>query len=142
MKTDFTIGVLARRAGVNVQTIHYYERKRLLSPAGRTESGYRLYNEESLKRLRFIRRAKEIGFTLREIKGLLDLSLSSASACRRVKESTGRKLRDVEEKIKSLIEVREVLKELLVACERRRPTEKCPILKTIASDDIETRKGD
>lgn len=131
MDKEFTIGALAQSAGVNVQTVRYYERRGFLFPAGRKPSGYRLYDEESLKRLKFIRRAKEIGFTLVEIKELLDLNLESTAACDRVKERTVRKLKDVEDKMKALGSVRMVLKELIVACEKRRPTEKCPILKTI-----------
>lgn len=88
---QFTIGELARHAGVNIQTVHYYERRKLLLPVGRTDSGYRLYDEEALKRLRFIRHAKELGFTLEEIRGLLDLRIKSTTTCDKVKEKTERK---------------------------------------------------
>lgn len=131
MDKEFTIGVLARSAGVNVQTVHYYERRGFLFPVGRKPSGYRLYDDESLKRLKFIRRAKEIGFTLKEIKELLDLNIASPAACARVKEQTERKLGSVEEKMEALGSIKKALEDLIVACEKRRPTEKCPILKTI-----------
>lgn len=127
----FTIGVLADRAGVDIQTVHYYERRGLLAPAGRTGAGYRLYNEGSLRRLLFIRRAKAMGFTLEEISGLLDLSAESADACDSVKKKALEKLRDVEEKISSLSSLRAVLRELVDSCERRSPTEACPILKSM-----------
>lgn len=140
MDKKFTIGVLARGAGVGVQTVRYYERKGLFSPTGRSASGYRLYDEESLKRLRFIRRAKEISFTLREIKGLLCLNLESTATCGRVKEETERKLKDVEDKMKVLGSVKKVLKELIVACDERRPTEKCPILKTFEAEVVKSGK--
>ncbi|MFQ5736460.1 MAG: heavy metal-responsive transcriptional regulator [Thermodesulfobacteriota bacterium] len=134
MNGEFTIGVLARSAGVNIQTVRYYERRGLFSPVGRTPAGYRLYDEGSVKRLKFIRRAKDIGFTLEEIQGLLDLSLESEAVCVQVKGRTVRKLKTVEERIAALESVRKVLQEMIVACDRRRPTEKCPILKTMEED--------
>ncbi len=120
--------------------LRYYERRGLLHPSGRSPAGYRIYNEESLKRLRLIRRAKEIGFTLEEIRGLLDLNIGSAAACTRVKEQAERKLSDVEDKMKALGSVKKVLKELIKACDRRRPTEECPILKTIEEENLESAK--
>ncbi len=134
MEGQFTIGGLAGRAGVNLQTIRYYERRGLLSPVGRKESGYRVYGLDTLKRLQFIRQAKELGFTLEEIRGLLDLRIEPAQskdACERVREKTSVKLKTVEEKLKTLTSVRKVLKELLNACDRRSPTEQCPILKAM-----------
>lgn len=79
MPATFSIGQLATRAGVNIDTVRYYERDGLLSPAGRLASGYRRYGEAELKRLRFIRRAKVLGFTLEDIRSLLSLSGSAAS---------------------------------------------------------------
>lgn len=143
MERLFTIGELACRAGVNIQTVHYYERLKLFLPLGRKESGYRLYNEESLKKLRFIRRAKEIGFTLEEIKGLLDLNLESSAACGRVKERATSKLKDVKEKIKALESVMKILNEMIDACNKRRPTDKCPVVKIMEEEESRprTRKG-
>ena len=134
MDGQFTIGGLAGRAGVNLQTVRYYERRGLISPVGRKESGYRLYNADTLKRLKFIRRSKELGFTLEEIRGLLDLRIEPAQSkdvCNRVKAKTSIKLTIVEEKLKTLNSVRKVLKGLLDACDRRSPTEQCPILKAM-----------
>ena len=129
-----TIGELARRAGVNIQTIHYYERRKLILPVGRRESGYRVYDDDTLKRILFIRHAKELGFTLEEIRGLLDLSSDAAVSCDSVKEKATHKLRDVEEKIKALGSIKRILKELIDACNKRSPTEKCPILKSIGEE--------
>lgn len=137
---QFTIGELARHAGVNIQTVHYYERRKLLLPVGRTDSGYRLYDEEALKRLRFIRHAKELGFTLEEIRGLLDLKVQSTVACERVKEKAKVKLKNVEQKIKALRSVKITLKELVKACEKRQVTEECPILKAIEMEETSTKK--
>ena len=134
MDNLFTIGKLAREAGVNLQTVRYYERRELLLPVGRKESGYRLYDEEALRRLKFIRHAKELGFTLKEISELLDLRIDNISDCERAKRSAEVKLNGVEKKIASLEAVRNVLKGLIKACEKRKPTEKCPILKTIKKE--------
>jgi MerR family mercuric resistance operon transcriptional regulator/MerR family gold-responsive transcriptional activator of gol and ges genes len=134
MDNLFTIGKLAREAGVNLQTVRYYERRKLLLPVGRKESGYRLYDEEALRRLKFIRHAKELGFTLKEVSELLDLRIDNISDCERAKSSAEIKLNDVEGKIESLEAVRRVLKGLIQACEKRKPTEKCPILKTIEKE--------
>jgi len=131
VEIKFTIGELARKAGVNIQTIRYYERRELLLCVGRKESGYRLYDAESLKRLKFIRHAKELGFTLDETRGLLELRLESDNACERVKEKAQAKLRNVQQKIKSLKVVEKVLRELVHACDKRSPTEECPILRSI-----------
>jgi len=134
---EYTIGILASRARVDIQTVHYYERLGLLLPIGRTGAGYRLYNEGSLKRLLFIRRAKELGFTLEEIRVLLELSVDSEQSCESVKEKALGKLRDIEDKIASLSSLRTVLNELVDSCERRSPTEACPILKSIEVDITE-----
>jgi len=131
MDNRFTIGTLARRAGVNIQTIRYYERYGLLRPVSKTGSGYRLYQEKELERLRFIRHAKELGFTLKEIKGLMGLRVESPSACAEVMKKTEENLRDVEGKIERLNRMKGVLEELITLCRKRMPTEECPILKSI-----------
>ena len=131
MDKRFTIGALARRAGVNIQTIRYYERCGLLHPVSKTGSGYRLYREKELDRLRFIRHAKELGFNLKEIKGLMGLRVESPSACAEVMKKTEENLRDVEGKIERLNRMKGVLEELITLCRERMPTEECPILKSI-----------
>jgi len=131
MDNRFTIGTLARRAGVNIQTIRYYERYGLLRPVSKTRSGYRLYQEKELERLRFIRHAKELGFTLKEIKGLMGLRVESPSACAEVMKKTEENLRDVEGRIERLNRMKGVLEELITLCRERMPTEECPILKSI-----------
>lgn len=130
----YTIGELAKKADVNLQTIRYYERRKLLMPVARKESGYRLYDRNVFRRLMFIRHAKELGFTLEEIKELLDLRLGSAEspdACKRVKARAEDKLKAVEDRIAAMESVRKILIELVGFCERRTPTEECPILKAI-----------
>ncbi len=129
MKNAYTIGILAGMAKVNIQTIRYYERRTLLRPAGRTGAGYRLYDKTSLKRLLFIRHAKELGFTLEEIGSLLNLSFENADSCDIVKRKAVDKLSGVEEKIDALGSLKAALKNLIASCGKRGPTESCPILK-------------
>ncbi|MBI5199801.1 MAG: heavy metal-responsive transcriptional regulator [Nitrospirae bacterium] len=125
------LGKMAKLAGVNIQTIRYYERRGILKPVSRTESGYRLYEDKELKRLKFIRCAKGWGFTLKEIKELMDIRITSPSACNKAMKQVEEKMKTVEQKIESLQSARRVLKELITACKRRTPTEECPILKAI-----------
>lgn len=131
MNKKITIGRLAKLAGVNIQTIRYYERCGILHPVSKTESGYRLYEERELERLRFIRHAQEWGFTLKEIGELLELKTFPLSACNKVRKKAEDKLKIVEERIKSLKRLKRVLQELIFACEKRMPLEGCPILKSI-----------
>jgi MerR family copper efflux transcriptional regulator len=131
MNRTFRIGELAQEAGVNPQTVRYYERLKLLTPVGRKSSGYRLYDEATLKRLLFIRHAKELGFTLQEISELLALRVDTVADCEKAQKSAKAKLINVEQKLKSLETVKKVLMDLLTACEKRKPTDKCPILQTI-----------
>ena len=140
MERTFTIGRLARSAGCRVETVRYYERRGLIIPVGRTPSGYRLYDEDSLKRLLFIRHAKDLGFTLEEIKELLRLRMDSTTACEKVRERTSAKLHSVERKIDSLLSIRRILKELLRACTERTATEDCPILRAIEDNPPESVK--
>lgn len=125
------IGELAKKTGANIQTIRYYERLGILHPVSKTESGYRLYDEKELKRLIFIRHAKELGFTLKEIGELMELEIFPLSACNKVIRRTEEKLKTVEERLKSLKSLRKVLKELIRACKNRKPLEGCPILESI-----------
>lgn len=130
----FTIGKLAKQAEIGVQAIRYYERQGLLIPAGRTESGYRLYDQKALNKLRFICNAKGLGFSLNEIKGLLDLEISSGDhdkTCKTVKTKAEAKLRNVETKIEMLESIKNILSDLLKACDKRKPAEECPILRGI-----------
>ena len=130
-----TIGKLAKAVNVNVQTIRYYERLGLLMPAGRKESyrqsGYRLYDKLSLKRLVFIRHARELGFTLKEIKELLNLSVSPTAKCGDIRKKAEERLMDVYKKIDGLESIRTILKKLIKSCMSRKDTDECPILKAI-----------
>ena len=130
--TAMTIGRLAARAGVNVDTIRYYERNGLLPAPARRASGYREYALADIERLRFIRRAKDLGFTLAEIGDLLSLSTERGSDMRRVKRKAEERLEQVEFKIKELQRVRRGLKTLIAACPGRGDLDGCPIMAALA----------
>lgn len=127
-----TIGELAKSAGVNVQTIRFYEREGLLPDAHRwPDSGYRDFDDEALLRLRFIRSAKELGFTLREIRELLDLRILPGESCGEMKHLLEAKLTDLDRRMQEMRRLRRVLNKLVVACRHRRKKTNCPALWAI-----------
>lgn len=130
--TTLGIGQLARRAGVAIDTVRYYERNQLLAPAGRLASGYRRYGEDELKRLRFIRRAKVLGFTLEEIRELL--SLSDERNVAKVKRAAEHKLADIEQRLAELQRIRRGLRTLIAACPGHGRAEACPILNALGEE--------
>jgi Hg(II)-responsive transcriptional regulator len=130
-----TIGELASRAGVNRETVRYYERRRLLARPARTVAGYRVFPDDAVDRLRFIKHAQALGFTLDEIRELLGLRLGERSSCDEVRARATRKLSDVEAKIAALKRIRRALGGLIAACKNRRPTAPCPILESLAARD-------
>jgi len=134
MITEFTIGKLAELAQVNVQTIRYYERRGLLRDPKRTASNYRVFGGDTLRRVRFIKRAQELGFTLTEIKELLELRASPRSCCEDVRSRSKEKIRDIDEKVKSLEGMRRALAELVRACSGRGPVTECPILESLEDE--------
>jgi len=125
-----TIGKIAAKADVAIDTIRYYERVGLLPEPPRRESGYREYPADTVKRLRFIRRAKTLGFSLPEIGELLDLSSSSADV-RKVKSAAQSKLHLLDEKIAELTRVRDGLKKLVKHCPGHGHADHCPILNAL-----------
>lgn len=127
------IGALAKRAGVGIDTVRYYERAGLLAPRTRLSSGYRRYSELELARLRFIRRAQALGFTLKEVSELLALSAKRDVA--RVKRSAQAKLADVERRISELERVRTGLARLIAACPGHGRAADCPILQALGGED-------
>jgi MerR family mercuric resistance operon transcriptional regulator len=130
-----TIGQLARRAGVGVETVRFYEREGLIDEPVRRASGYRQYEAEVVARLRFIRRAKELGFTLSEIKELLSLKLDPSTTCADVKCRAEAKIANIEAKIDSLKRMKQALVKLTNACGGHRKTNDCPILDALDGDE-------
>jgi Cu(I)-responsive transcriptional regulator len=128
------IGILAKRAGVSIDTVRYYERDGLLSPRTRLDSGYRRYGEVEVSRLRFIRRAQALGFSLKEVKELL--AISSQRDVARVKRKAQEKLTDVERRIAELERVRNGLANLISACPGHGRAADCPILKALGDEEL------
>ena len=127
-----TIGELAKKADVNVQTIRYYEREGLLADAHRwPDSGYRDFDDEALLRLQFIRSAKELGFTLREIKELLDMRILPGESCAEVRQMISSKLTDLDRRLIELRRLRRTLVKLERACRLRTTGTTCPALWAI-----------
>mgnify|MGYP001554137054 CR=1 FL=1 len=126
-----TIGKLAKASGVCVETIRYYERKGLLQEPMRSASGYRNYSRDSISRLRFIRRAKELGFSLAEINELLCLKASPDSSKADIKTIAKEKITDINKKIADLTRISTALKELANECDGCGPVNDCPILKAL-----------
>ncbi len=126
-----TIGEAAKAAGVGAQTLRYYERRGLLLPPHRTESGYRQFSEEAVRRVQFIRRAQSLGFTLEEIAELLSLRVRRGQQCGDV-EQTARHARDrVQQRLQEMQGFERALSRLIHACEVGGTTDECPILKAI-----------
>jgi len=126
-----TISKVADEAGVNVQTLRYYERRGILEEPARTTGGYRQYDPEAVTRIRFIKRAQDLGFTLDEVHELLQLRIEHGAACGTVEAKARKTLSRVDEKIRQLARIQEVLGDLVEACERREKTEDCPILQAL-----------
>lgn len=124
---------LARRTGCNLETIRYYEKIRVMPEPPRTASGYRVYDATHLTRLRFILRARELGFSIEEIRGLLDLVDGGNQTCAEVKERTERHLVDVRLKIADLRRMEKVLAEAAAKCSGEDVPE-CPVLEALASE--------
>lgn len=125
----YTIGRLAKKAQVNVQTIRFYERRGILKPIHREESGYRKYDSNSLKRLHFIRQAKDLGFSLKEIQNLLGMHIRSVEACKQMKNKALEKLGEIQKKISQLKGLEKTMKQLISDCENRQVSDRCPILE-------------
>lgn len=131
MDRQMTIGKVARQAGVNLQTVRYYERRKLLAPAGRTESGYRLYSPEAVRVIRFIKNAQALGFTLDEIGRLLRLRVRHGGQCGRVRKQAQARLEMVQEKMAGLHAMEKTLKRLIRTCVTQATTDACPILESL-----------
>ncbi len=130
-----TIGQVAKRSGIGIETVRFYERKGLVEEPPRTDSGYRQYPEDVVARIRFIRRAKELGFKLSEISELLSLRVDPDTTCADVRKQTELKIADVEEKIRALQRIETALKKLAASCVGTEPTSECPILEALDREE-------
>lgn len=136
--STMTIGQVAKQAGVGVETIRFYEREGLIAEPARRASGYRRYAPEAVRRIRFIRHAKDLGFTLREIKELLEMRVESDCHCDKVLALARAKIDDVEQRIGKLQKMKRALSALARDCQRGRPSDACPILKAMGRTDGDT----
>lgn len=129
-----TIGQLANRAGVGIETVRFYERQGLLPKPPRTPAGYRQYSSDDIGRLAFIGRAKALGFALKEIAELLALDASREATCEDVKRRAQGKLTDVEAQLHHLTHARNTLKGLIAACAGG-PARRCPVLRALKGEE-------
>lgn len=132
--TPMTTGKLARRGGVNVESIRFYEREGLLPAPPRTAGGYRAFTEDDVRRIRFIKRAQELGFTLKEIKELLELRHDPDTRCDDVRRRAEAKLADISRKIRDLQRMKKALARLATACPAGEASDRCPIWQTLDAD--------
>ncbi len=129
-----TIGTIAKKAGIGIETIRYYERRNLIAPVNRRPSGYRIFDGSSLQKIRFIKNAQQLGFSLEEIGELLKLRVGKGGLCENVKSKAESKLNDIESKLKTLNGMKRALKGLIESCVAELPTSDCPILKSFEMD--------
>ncbi len=133
---SLTRGVVAKQAGLGIETIRFYEQKGLIPLPSRSESGYRQYSADIIRRLEFIQRAKDLGFSLKEITDLLSLRVDPKTTCSNVKQRTEAKIAEVTRKISELQRIRKALNRLVKSCRGKGPRTDCPIL-----DALETKES-
>lgn len=132
--TTITRGELARRCEINFETVRYYEAQGLIPKPARTAANYRVYDEDAVRRVRFVKRAQELGFTLKEIRELLALRASPRARCADVCARAEVKLADIDAKLRSLRAMRRALAKLMEECQRGAPTSECPILDSFEDE--------
>ena len=134
----FTIGEVANRAGVGVETVRFYERKGLIAEPPRLASGYRQYPLDAVRRIMFIHRAQALGFSLREVSDLLSLSGDkSTRACGEVRKRAEAKLAEIDSRIAALEQMKSALQPLVEACRGTAATSDCPILDALDPEEFQ-----
>ena len=133
MPKELTIGRVADLAGVNVETIRYYQRRGLLNEPDKPHMGYRRYPADVVKHIRFIKRAQALGFTLEEIAGLL--LLDEASACAETRALAAHKVDLIDRKLADLAAMRKALASLVQQCDAGEPAKGCPIIHVLSQDE-------
>lgn len=122
---------ISKKTGFSIDTIRYYEKMGLIENVDRSKAGYRIFSNDDLKRFLFIKKAKNMGFTLNDIKELLEIRIISDEPCEPVHQLAREKLKIVEEKLEELSRIKKVLKELIGQCAKHEPTEPCPVLRIL-----------
>ena len=128
------IGQVAAEASVNVETVRYYERTGMLAVPARTDTGYRQYDAEAVRRIRFIKHAQALGFSLKEIRDLLALRVRHGAACGAIERQTRKKIALTDDKLRELTALRRTLKGLVTSCEARETTAECPVLEILETE--------
>jgi len=131
MRIDLKIGEVAKLAGVGVETVRYYEKRGLIEEPPRSYSGYRMYPESTPRKIRFIKRAQELGFTLKEIAQLLTMMNDDRSGCQNIQDLALEKITDIEGKIQHLQRLKKTLTELVEACPGQGPLDECLIMEAL-----------
>ncbi|MDZ7694979.1 MAG: heavy metal-responsive transcriptional regulator [Balneolaceae bacterium] len=132
--TTYKTGEVAKRADVNKETVRYYEERELIPKPDRRRSGYRIFTQRHIDQIKFIKRAQELGFTLSEIKELLELRMDEDTTCSEIKSEAQEKYRDVAEKIEDLQQIKKTLLELIDTCTGDGPKGECPILGALEGE--------
>ena len=127
---SLSIGQVASRTGVGIDTVRFYEREGLLQEPERRPSGYRQYDVSTVERLEYIRRAKELGFTLAEIRELLELSFVNHTCCDHVRQRADTKITEIEERIRSLQQMKRALGKIVQQCRAKNSADHCPLVHT------------
>ena len=130
-----TIGWISRRTGVPIATMRFYERQGLIESPPRSQGGFRLYDSAAIRRLRFIRQAKDLGFSLTEIRELLSIQHSPQGSCGEVRQHALKKMEEVERRIRRLTSIKQALSGLSQACPGAGPIGGCPILGALQSEE-------
>jgi len=130
-----TIGDVAKQADVHIETLRYYERRGLVARPPRSMSNYRLYPEDAVRRVRFIKHAQALGFSLKEIQELLSLRAAPRTRCAAVRKRAQAKINDIEEKIRALHAMKKALAKLVAECVGRASVTACPILESLDAEE-------
>ncbi|WP_445664335.1 MerR family transcriptional regulator [Fodinibius sp. AD559] len=133
--TTYKIGEVASRANVNKETVRYYEERELIPKPDRRRSGYRIFTQRHVNQIKFIKRAQQLGFTLSEIKELLELRLDKETSCSEIKEEARQKYQDITQKIKDLRQIQDTLVDLIDSCSEGGPIADCPILNALEGEN-------
>jgi MerR family mercuric resistance operon transcriptional regulator len=133
---ELTTSQVAERAAVNLETIRYYQRRGLLPDPPRSASGYRCFTDDAVRRVRFVKRGQQLGFSLEELKELLALRVQPGATCAQVRQRAEAKIADIDERIRVLRAMRRALKRLADSCTGRGPASECPILENLDAKDV------
>lgn len=127
-------GQVARQAGVNVETLRYYERRGLLAAPPRESSGYRAYSTDAVRVVRFVKRAQELGYSLDDVEALIDLASGGPDGCEVVQRLTEERIAELNRRLADLKAMRGSLQRLLITCHRARRDRECPLIRSIEAD--------